>query len=323
LAGRQIGEGAFRLTLLSRFTLASALLAIIFALVLGTFVAAQAMHAGLNDAAATTVQAADSLLNPYLVKGDFVHPLWPARVTTLDSLITPHVLENGIEQVRLWSPDGNVVYSSTHEEIGKEIPQPTELTAALAGRPVAAIRPAPTGNGNGAAKVLTVYAPVRLLGATSPNGAYEVSLDAAPLLAQIRGARIRAWTLVLSGTAILYATLIGLVLRTSRAMVRKQRELHEAFEGTIRSLAAAIDAFFPVHVRLAEQAARAHQGLAGHVGPSSADLLRLDGVAAAAEGWRRTKFSRCDGGGARRGCAPAPRLGPAVCNASPTRCDGA
>lgn len=242
MAGRQIGEGAFRLTLLSRFTLASALLAVILALVLGAFVAAQAMQAGLNDAAATTVQAADSLLNPFLVKGDFVYPLWPARVTTLDSLITPHVLENGIEHVRLWSPEGNVVYSSTHEEIGKDIPRPAELAPALSGRPVAAIRPAPAGNRKGSAKVLTIYAPVRLVGATSPNGAYEVSLNAAPLLAQIRTARIRAWMLVLGGTTLLYATLIGLVIRTSRGMVRKTRELNDAFEGTIRSLAAAIDA---------------------------------------------------------------------------------
>lgn len=279
MAGRQIGEGAFRLTLLSRFTLASALLAVVLALVLGAFVAAQAMRAGLNDAAATTVQAADSLLNPYLVKGDFVHPLWPARVTTLDSLITPHVLENGIEQVRLWSPDGNVVYSSTHEEIGQEIPQPFELTAALSGRPVAAIRPAPAGNGNGSAKVLTVYAPVRLVGATTPNGAYEVSLDAAPLLAQIRGARIRAWLLVLSGTAVLYATLIGLVLRTSRAMVRKERELHEALEGTIRSFAAAIaarDAYTGEHStqvgRHAEAIARAL-----HLSGRDVEVMRIAG----------------------------------------------
>jgi len=230
-----------RLTLLSRFTLASALLAVGLALVLGAFVAAQAMRAGLNDAAATTVQAADSLLSPYLVKGDFVHPLWPARVSTLDSLITPHVLENGIEQVRLWSPDGNIVYSSTPEEIGKEIPQTPELQAALSGRPVAAIRPAPAGS-SGTANVLAVYAPVRLLGATSPNGAYEVSLDAAPLLAQIQGARMRAWSLALFGTAVLYASLMGLVFRASRTLLRQQRELRETFEGTLRSLAAAIDA---------------------------------------------------------------------------------
>ncbi|MGH2399654.1 MAG: HD-GYP domain-containing protein [bacterium] len=211
-------------------------------MVIGGFVARHTEQAALNDAATTAVQAADSLLTPYLVKGDFVHPLWPARVTTLDSLITPHVLENGIEHVRLWNPDGNVVYSSTHEEIGQEIPQPAQLARALSGRPVAAIRPAPAANENGAAKVLTMYAPIRLPGSTTPNGAYEVSLDAGPLLAAVRGARIKAWGLVMIGITVLYASMIGLVFRNSRAMVRKTRELNAAFEGTIRSLAAAIDA---------------------------------------------------------------------------------
>lgn len=209
---------------------------------MGAFVAAQAMHAGLSDASATTVQAADSLLGPYLVKGDFIHPLWTERVATLDSLITPHVLENGIEQVRLWSPEGEVVYSSIHEEIAKDVPEPAELRIALTGKPVARIRPAPAGNTNGTGKILAVYAPVRLAGSSVVNGAYEVNLDAAPLLAQIRGARIRAWTIVVLGVGVLYASLIGLVLRTSRAMVRKTHELNDAFEGTIRSLAAAIDA---------------------------------------------------------------------------------
>ena len=224
------------MTLLGRYTVTSAVLAVILAVALGAFVSAQATQAALNEAAATTVQAADSLLSPYLVKGDFVHPLWPARVNNLTRLLRPHLIENGVQHVRLWSRSATIVYSNNPEHIGMQMDAPPEVRRALSGRSAAAIQPGTDG------QTLAVYAPVRLVGDVVPSGVYEVNLDAAPLLAHIQASRLRAWLFVFLGTAVLYGSLIGLVFHASRTMLRQQTVLHSAFEGTIQALAAAIDA---------------------------------------------------------------------------------
>jgi len=223
-------------TLLGRYTVTSAALAVILAVALGAFVSAQATQTALNEAAATTVQAADSLLSPYLVKGDFIHPLWPARIASLGRLLRPHLIENGIQTVRLWSRNATIVYSNNPAHIGVQMDAPPEVRRALSGRSAAAIQPGTDG------QMLAVYAPVRLLGDLVPSGVYEVNLDAAPLLAQIHTSRLRAWLFALLGTALLYGSLIGLVFHASRTMLRQQTVLQTAFEGTIQALAAAIDA---------------------------------------------------------------------------------
>lgn len=222
------------MTLLGRFTVTSAVLAIVLAVALGAFVSSQVTKAALNEAAATTVQAADSLLTPYLVKGDFVHPLWPARIQHLTSLLRPHLIEHGIKQVRLWSRDAIIVYSNNPEHIGLGLMTPPEVWEALRGRPVAVI--------SANRQALNVFAPVRLVGVSEPSGVYEVTLSPAPLLAHIHAARIRAWAYVLGGILLIYGALVGLVYRASRTMVQQQTFLQSAFEGIIQALAAAIDA---------------------------------------------------------------------------------
>ncbi|MDQ7842807.1 MAG: HD-GYP domain-containing protein [Armatimonadota bacterium] len=222
------------MTLLGRFTVTSAALAIILAVALGIFVSGQVGQAALREAAATTVQAADSLLTPYLVKGDFVHPLWPARMNDLTGLLQPHLLENGIREVRLWGRDGRIVYSNNPEHIAMETATAPQVWEALAGRPIAVL--------GTTRQFLHVFAPVRLVGESVPNGVYEVTLSAAPLLAHIQQARVRAWAYVLGGILLLYAVLVGLVYRASRTLVEQQASLQAAFEGTIQALAAAIDA---------------------------------------------------------------------------------
>lgn len=231
------------MTLLGRYTVLSAVFAVILATVLGGFVAAQATRAAMDEAAATTVQAADSLLSPYLVKGDFVHPLWPARISNLGTLLRPHLIENGIQQVRLWSRDAVIVYSNAQEHIGTQMVPPPEVLRALAGRPAAAIREGDR------EQILAVFAPVRLVGDTIPSGVYEVNLDAAPLLAQIHLRRVQAWRYVFLGVGLLYLSLFGLVFHASRtmryqdsALRRQQTVLQSTLEGTIQALAAAIDA---------------------------------------------------------------------------------
>ncbi|MDR7543823.1 MAG: HD-GYP domain-containing protein [Armatimonadota bacterium] len=232
-------------TLLGRVTAASALIAVAFALALGWLTSRQVTAAAEREAVASTALAADMLLGPYLVKGDFIYPLWAARLDDLDRLIGRHLRGQGIMHVRLWNRIGTVVYSTDRRSVGLRSAGAPELAATLAGRILARIGPSPAGiqgEGGGSGDVLAVFAPVRLAGMTQPEGVYEVHRDPAPLLAHVRAIRLRVWVLVLVGTAVLYGSLFGLVRRASDTLLAQQQALRQAFEGTVQSLAAAVDA---------------------------------------------------------------------------------
>jgi putative nucleotidyltransferase with HDIG domain len=233
------------LTLLGRFTVASGLIAVGFAGVLGWFVANEVTRTASQEAIASTAQAAEMLLNPYLVRGDFTHPLWPARVDDLNRLILPHLRTRGILRVALWSTGGQVIYSNDRDLVGQRPGLARPLQAALNGHVTAVLNLAardPDALALADGRVLQVYVPVRPLGLGAPVGAYEVHRDARALLSHMRAARIRVWMLVLTGTVVLYGSLFGLVRRASRTLLAQQRALEDAFEGTVRSLAAAVDA---------------------------------------------------------------------------------
>jgi HD-GYP domain-containing protein (c-di-GMP phosphodiesterase class II) len=234
-----------RLTLLGRFTAASALVAAAFAGVLGWSVANEVTHAASEEAVATTAQAVEMLLGPLVVRGDFVHPLWPSRVDDLNRLVHPHLRTRGIVRVTLWNPDGRAIYSSDRTLLGQRRPPATPVRAALGGQLGAILDQAATDADALAmadGRILRVYAPVRLLGVGAPVGVYEVHRDARPLLARLRAARARVWILTLAGTVALYGSLLGLVRRASSTLLAQQRALERAFDGTVRALAAAVDA---------------------------------------------------------------------------------
>ncbi|MDR7455346.1 MAG: HD domain-containing protein, partial [Armatimonadota bacterium] len=234
-----------RLTLLGRFTAASALVAAAFAGVLGWFVANEVTHAASDEAVATTAQAVEMLLGPFVVRGDFAHPLWPSRVDDLNRLIHPHLRTRGIIRVTLWNPQGTAIYSSDAALLGRRRPLTPPVRAALGGQVAAVVEQAardPDALAMADGRILRVYVPVRVLGSGAPVGVYEVHRDARPLLARLRAARLRAWVLILAGTAALYGSLFSLVRRASGTLLAQQRALERAFDGTVRSLAAAVDA---------------------------------------------------------------------------------
>lgn len=232
------------LSLLSRFTAASGLIASALALALGALVSSEVARTAKGEAVISTAQAAEMLLSPYLVKGDFAHPLWRGRLDDLDRMISRHLRSDGILRVRLWNRDGTVIYASDRHLIGLRSLGSAELAAALDGQVSAVIGAGgdwPLSGGSHEA-ILAVFVPVRLWGAAIPDGVYEVHRDAAPLLAHTRTAQRRAWMLVFAGVAVLYGSLFGLVHRASRTLAAQHSALQELFDGTVQALAAAVDA---------------------------------------------------------------------------------
>ncbi|MDR7536332.1 MAG: HD-GYP domain-containing protein [Armatimonadota bacterium] len=193
---------------------------------------------------ASTALATETLLSPYLVRGDFTDALWPARRADIHRYVRVHLRDEGLVAVTLWNRRGVAIYSTDRSLAGRRVLLPAPAQTALAGGVAAELRyrRAPSPDARGGRPFLHVYVPVRMPGSARPEGVYEVVRDARGLVEHLNATRQRVWLIVLSGVAVLYACLFGLVRGASAELVRQQRVLKDAFEGTIRSLATAVDA---------------------------------------------------------------------------------
>lgn len=116
----------------------------------------------LREATRLTRVVADSVIAPQidrsLVDGD------PAAVARLDSLLAGGVLRDTIVRVKLWTPQGLIVYSDEHRLVGRTVTPPAEVAeVARTGRPEADLStPAEAENTfeRDRGRLLEVYVPV-------------------------------------------------------------------------------------------------------------------------------------------------------------------
>jgi signal transduction histidine kinase len=101
--------------------LAGAAVVVVFVSVVGAFASGRlAERQAVNDAARVTDLLADAVVQPALddalVKGD------AAAVARFDTVVRAHVLGRSVVRVKLWTPDGRIVYSDDAQAIGLTFP---------------------------------------------------------------------------------------------------------------------------------------------------------------------------------------------------------
>ncbi|HEX6263517.1 MAG TPA: sensor histidine kinase [Actinomycetota bacterium] len=172
-------------------------------------------------------------------------PLTGEAYERFDQVVRGGLLGGENAHVKLWTPSGEVVYSDTGSEVGREHATSRGMQDALEGQPFAQIRdlstrePGPEHDRPSRAVVL--YVPVHQEG-SRPIGVFEVHQDFEALsrrLALVRGA---VWAAIGFGLFVLLALLASLFAGTARVMEREKRDAQERAEdlslllGTSRSL---------------------------------------------------------------------------------------
>src|SRR5438876_753235 len=155
--------------------------------------------------------------------------------TRLRTLIDPKV--TGTLRVKVFAPDGTVLFSDVPEIAGKNFGLEDDLRQAFGGTPFADVTTGSSGeerdeNALGAPMVLEEYLPVKedLPTKTDPSviAVFEVYRDAAKLLATVGVARRDAVMVTVTASVIL-AVLLYLIFRAAqRRLTRQTRELVEA-----------------------------------------------------------------------------------------------
>lgn len=231
-----------QLTLLERFTFASAVIAVGLAVVLSTVTVRAIQAFAVKDEAQVAAELVLRSFSPQLRPGDFGDSLPAQRRALFDSVFLAHGISDRILRVRLWRADGRLLYSNVGEPnalrtVKADLTTPAGYKAFVQAREGLDDKAAP-GIGR-------FFVPVRLAGATRVVGAFEIFHDLSLLEQRLADTRRTIWIAVPAGLFILYASVFVLVRRASRQLLKQQADIVAAHIGTYHALASALDAKDP------------------------------------------------------------------------------
>ncbi len=276
-------------TLSLQFALVSLAVLLLGMLSIGWWITQQIQHSVLEQSAAVTAAYAEALLYPYLEELRTSHTLTPEALDDLTRLHEQVLLKRHIALLKIWSPDGHILYSTLPELIGRVFPIDDNLRRALHGQSIVQFASledeAHWYERQHWDRLIEVYVPL-----SSPNGEIlavaEVYLTTDTIDAELRIARWRTWAFLTLATLLMYLTLNTLVLRGDH-IIRQQAQMLQDQLQTVSSL---LEQNRQLHVRVQRAARRSttlnerfHRRISSelHDGPAQAlgvALLRLDAL---------------------------------------------
>ena len=176
-------------------------------------------------------------VGPMLEPADLVAPVRDAkRLAALDALFEPELQDNVI-RVKLWRPDGTVVYSTDHTLIGTRVDAADELQGVLEGEPIREVGHLNDEGGTGEnVKVISAYVPLRLEGDAKPRAALEFYNDYGPIAAQA-GSTVKPVAIALGlALVLLFACLFPILSQVTRALEQRSKHLEKQADELERTL---------------------------------------------------------------------------------------
>jgi HD-GYP domain-containing protein (c-di-GMP phosphodiesterase class II) len=225
-----------RLTLLQRFTIATAAITAMIAIVLSVLTVRTVETFAVKDEAQVATETVIRTFAPVLRRSDFGDSLPVARRSLFDALFRAHGISDRLLRIRLWRVDGRLLYSNASEQGGPitgraDLSSPAGYRAFVQKRQEAEKTPG----------VERFFVPVQVSGDPQTLGAFEIFLDLTLLRQRLAQTQRTIWIMVPAGHLILYGAVFVLVRGASRRILRQQSDLLAAHLGTYHALASAVD----------------------------------------------------------------------------------
>jgi len=225
-----------RIGLLGRFSLLSLLVTVLLGVVLAATLESQIRRRAIDDAASSAQLVARFGIQPQLSPAAMKDGLSPEAVSALDELLSAGLAGGTILEIEVENRQGRVIYSNSHEEIGKVHPH-EDFRDALLGRTTATVvddiaeRPS-------AEDVIETHAPLRLGGAgRRPDGVFEIYTRYGPVAAAIKSDTRRLYLILGIGLVLLYGALYRIVAGASGRLRRQADEnQHQARHDSLTGL---------------------------------------------------------------------------------------
>jgi putative nucleotidyltransferase with HDIG domain len=267
--------------LLHAFLLASAVILVGGALVLGWVLSTAVRHQAVEDARTSLTEYVDGVLRPDLVRGGRI-AIAPGLTSRIKQQLSAR---HDIVAVKVWRADGTLAWTNREpERIGRRFTLDDKLGDAIGeNRAVAGIDPLEEEENEaekdlGFSRLLQVYTPIDAKGHVI--GAYEIYANPAQIEHFIAARKHTLWAVVAAVFGVLYAALALLVRgassrlrRQTQALRRRTQELLDAYEmleirslETIETLNATVDAKDPYTAGHSQRVQRIALAIAAELG---------------------------------------------------------
>ena len=216
-------------SLAQRFLLANLLILLVAGLTVGVWVGDQVERSIVDRTASVTGLYVESIIEPSVASLADGGDLTSVEIAALDSHLATSPLADRVRSLRIWSRDGQVVYSPNPELIGRTFPVEGNLARAWQGEVMAQMDDlSGTENAWERARwdrLLEMYIPIRARGSERIIGVAEFYLPPAEIDQQAADARRTTWLLVTLAIVISAALLYGIVKRGSDTIARQEMAL--------------------------------------------------------------------------------------------------
>ncbi|PJB94905.1 MAG: hypothetical protein CO080_10645 [Nitrospirae bacterium CG_4_9_14_0_8_um_filter_70_14] len=145
-------------------------------------------------------------------------------------VVAPHITFADLATVRIYRPDGTLLYSSDGEPVAADLPALARARAgAIVSRPTTLSAPP----GSEPRRALTTYLPLYEIPAGSRQlpaggavlGVYAITQDVTDLTLRLARTRDAIWLLAAGSMAALYLVLLGIVRRAARHLAADRQEI--------------------------------------------------------------------------------------------------
>jgi signal transduction histidine kinase len=216
-------------SLAQRFLLANLAILLVAGLTVGIWVGNQLERSILDRTASVTALYVASIVEPSVASLADGGSLTPEELRTLDAHLASPAFAERVRSMRLWSEDGEVVYSPNEELIGRTFPVDEHLAEAWRGQVVSSMDDL-SGEENAWerarwSRLLELYVPVRERGTERIIAVAEFYLSPRETNQQVDEARRTTWLVVTLAIVVSAALLFGIVKRGSDTIKRQERAL--------------------------------------------------------------------------------------------------
>lgn len=211
-----------QLTLLRTFGLLSALILAVIAALLAWSLDGEMARTALDQETALAESQARMLLHAGLLPQHAGNALSPATLRHLAAYTAANLGYGGNVRVKIWSPDGTILYSDAAAAIGRRFPLEDEELDVLRGKAPSRADISDLSEPENATErgrfrdLLEVYVPIRVAGRIV--GLYEIYHNLDNLDSAEAALRHRLWLDVGAGFLVLYLSLFALVGSASRRL---------------------------------------------------------------------------------------------------------
>ena len=218
-------------SLAQRFLLANLAILLVAGLVVGAWVGNQLERSIVDRTASVTALYVESIIEPSVASMADGGELTPDEIATLDAHLTSSALADRVRSMRIWAPDGRVVYSPDAALIGERFPIDDHLAQAWAGEVVSGMDDL-SGEENAWERarwdrLLEMYLPVRERGTERIIAVAEFYLPPRDIDDQVSEARLTTWALVTLAIVVAGLLLWRVVKRGSDTIERQEVALSQ------------------------------------------------------------------------------------------------